>query len=112
MLLSFAVVILLGTLLLMLPQATVETGSLPFWDALFTSTSATCVTGLIAADTGGDFSFFGQIVLLFLIQTGGLGIMTISTFFICLISGRLAQRIDNPNILDFVPLADDCSIMD
>ncbi|MBN1783308.1 potassium-transporting ATPase subunit KdpA [bacterium] len=88
-LLSFAATILLGALLLMLPRATAGEGSLGFIDALFTSTSAICVTGLIVVDTGGHFTLFGQIVILILIQAGGLGIMTISTFFIYLISGRL-----------------------
>ena len=88
-LLSFCAVILLGSLLLMLPQATARAGSLCFWDSLFTSTSATCVTGLIVLDTGSDFTLLGQIIILILIQIGGLGIMTISTFFIYLISGRL-----------------------
>lgn len=88
-LLSFCVVILVGSLLLMLPQATVGAGGLSFWNSLFTSTSATCVTGLIVLDTGSDFTVLGQIIILILIQIGGLGIMTISTFFIYLISGRL-----------------------
>ena len=88
-LLSFAITILLGTCLLWLPNATLEPGSMPFCDALFTSTSATCVTGLIVVDTGSHFTFFGQIIILGLIQIGGLGIMTISTFFMYLISGRL-----------------------
>ena len=64
-----------------------------FLDALFTATSATCVTGLIVRDTPAYFSFFGQIVILILIQAGGLGIMTYSTF-LALILGRftLGQR--------------------
>ncbi len=88
-LLSFGIVIAAGTLVLMLPSATVEPGSMPLFDALFTSTSATCVTGLIVRDTGTDFTIFGQIIILILIQAGGLGIMTISTFFMFLVSGRL-----------------------
>lgn len=87
---SFAVIILFGTILLSLPQASAAGTSLPLVDALFTATSATCVTGLIVVDTGGAFSTFGQLVILILIQIGGLGIMTFSTFFVYIISGRLA----------------------
>ncbi len=76
--LSFIVVILTGALLLMLPISSRDGSSLPFLSALFTSTSATCVTGLIVADTGTYFSLFGQIVVILLIQIGGLGIMTLS----------------------------------
>jgi len=65
---------------LMLPAAT-RGGSIPFVDALFTSTSAVCVTGLIVVDTGTFFTVFGQMVILLLIQAGGLGIMTLSVFF-------------------------------
>ena len=83
---GFAVLISIGTLLLMLPSAT-NTSCLGFTDALFTSTSATCVTGLVVVDTGNAFSLFGQLVILLLIQVGGLGIMTLSTLFI-LMTGR------------------------
>ncbi|HML68415.1 MAG TPA: potassium transporter TrkG [Clostridia bacterium] len=76
--LGFIVVILTGALLLMLPISSRDGSSLPFLSALFTSTSATCVTGLIVADTGTYFSLFGQIVVILLIQIGGLGIMTMS----------------------------------
>ena len=88
-LLSFALLILIGTILLMIPAATTAAGSLPFPDAIFTATSATCVTGLVVADTGSAFTSFGQTVILLLIQIGGLGIMTVSTFFMFLISGHL-----------------------
>ncbi len=70
----------------MLPQAS-TIGRLGFVDALFTSTSAVCVTGLTVVDTGTTFSPFGQFILMVLIQTGGLGIMTVSTLFL-MISGR------------------------
>ena len=76
--LEFIVVILTGALLLMLPFSSKSGASLTFIDALFTATSATCVTGLVVADTGTYFSMFGQIVILLLIQIGGLGLMTIS----------------------------------
>jgi len=85
---SFAGLILLGTLLLMHPLATNE-AHLSFIDALFTATSATCVTGLVVVDTGTAFTHFGQFVILGLIQLGGLGIMTFSTFFIYLLGGRI-----------------------
>jgi len=86
---SFALVISIGAALLMIPAATVASGSLSLTDALFTSTSATCVTGLVVADTGSAFTPFGRTVILLLIQIGGLGIMTVSTFFMYLISGHL-----------------------
>lgn len=76
---SFTMVILLGTALLYTPKAT-TTGISPV-DALFTSASATCVTGLIVLDTGTDFTFLGQLIILFLIQVGGLGVMTFAAFF-------------------------------
>lgn len=84
--LGFALVVLTGTLLLMLPFASKESGSASFIDALFTSTSATCVTGLITQDTATYWTLFGQIVILILIQIGGLGVVTIVTAF-TMISG-------------------------
>ena len=83
---GFATVISIGATLLMLPSAT-STHRLGFVDALFTSTSATCVTGLVVVDTGNALSPFGQLVVLALIQAGGLGIMTISTLLL-LMAGR------------------------
>ncbi len=77
-LLSFAVVILAGTLLLLLPRS--NTGTHPgFLRALFTATSATCVTGLVIVDTGSFWSPFGQLVIMLLIQVGGLGYMVLTT---------------------------------
>jgi len=76
--LGFIVVILTGTLLLMLPISNRNGMALPLLNALFTATSATCVTGLVIADTATQFSMFGQIVVLMLIQIGALGIMTMS----------------------------------
>ena len=76
---SFAAIIVLGTFLLMLPNATHQ--GISFLDALFTSTSAVCVTGLIVVDTGSYFTTFGQSVIMILIQLGGLGIMTFTGFF-------------------------------
>lgn len=74
---SFLLVISAGTILLMLPVSTHD-GHIPFIDALFTATSAVCVTGLVVVDTGSYYTLFGQCVILALIQIGGLGLMTIS----------------------------------
>jgi trk/ktr system potassium uptake protein len=76
---SFALLILAGTLVLMLPLASTAGQATPFLDALFTATSAVCVTGLVVVDTGTYWSPFGHVVLLVLIQLGGLGIMTGAT---------------------------------
>jgi trk system potassium uptake protein TrkH len=76
---SFLGIILLGSILLLLPNAT-HTG-IRFLDALFTSTSAVCVTGLIVVDTGSHFTLFGQCIILGLFQIGGLGIMTFASYF-------------------------------
>lgn len=92
--LGFMGVIALGTLLLMLPFARAGSGRAPFLDALFTATSATCVTGLITQDTATYWSWFGQTVILGLIQVGGLGVVTVAVF-ITKLSGRkigLMQR--------------------
>lgn len=78
---SFAIAIIIGTFLLLLPNATPEEKPLKFIDALFTSTSAICVTGLVVVDTANDFTLLGKVIILFLIQIGGLGIMTLTTFF-------------------------------
>ena len=78
--LSFVAVISIGTVILSFPYISVTGQSISLINAFFTSTSATCVTGLIVLDTPVDFTFFGQVVILTLIQIGGLGIMTISTF--------------------------------
>ena len=75
--LSFFVLIMLGTLLLMLPISSNGRGMTSFSDALFTATSATCVTGLIVKDTAAYWSLFGQGVIITLIQIGGMGVITI-----------------------------------
>jgi len=93
--LSFALVIFLGTVLLMLPVASSRNQVTPVTDALFTATSATCVTGLIVVDTGSYFSVFGQIVILLLIQLGGLGIMTVSTVFALLLGQNINLKLKN-----------------
>ena len=87
--LSFGLFIFANTFLLMLPQATVGP-PLGFVDALFTATSATCVTGLAVVDTGMRFTHFGQGLILLMIQLGGLGIITFSTAFLYVLGGRLS----------------------
>lgn len=76
--LGFAAVILLGTFILMLPISSRQREFTPFLDALFTSTSATCVTGLIIYDTATHWSLFGQAIILALIQIGGMGVVTLA----------------------------------
>ncbi len=88
---SFTVMILAGTVLLKLPFCTVS-GSIRTIDALFTATSAVCVTGLVVLDTGKDFSLTGQLVILTLIQLGGLGIMTFSVLFWNLLGRDISLR--------------------
>lgn len=91
-LVSFAGIIAVGTLLLMLPISSRSMTFTPLDDALFTATSATCVTGLIVYDTYTHFSAFGQIVILTLIQLGGLGLVTFTTFFNLIIGKKLGLR--------------------
>ena len=76
-LLSFLVVILVGSILLSLPISTQTGESVPYIDALFTATTATCVTGLVTVPTYSTWSVFGQVVILILIQVGGLGVITV-----------------------------------
>lgn len=85
--LGYSIVITVGTLLLMLPAATVDGQGLDLINSLFTATSATAVTGLIVVDTGTYFTIFGQTVILLLIQIGGLGFMTTSTL-LALVLGK------------------------
>lgn len=89
---SFAFLILGGALLLMLPICTKSGVSTSFPDALFTATSATCVTGLIVHDTFTYFTMFGQCVILALIQLGGLGLVTFATFFNIAIRKKIGLR--------------------
>ena len=86
---GFAAIILLGTLLLMLPFASKSGESAGFLNSLFTATSATCVTGLIPVDTGMSWTFFGQLVIIALIQLGGLGFMTVITMVSFLLRRRI-----------------------
>lgn len=85
-------IILIGTLLLCLPVSTRSGEPESFLDALFTATSATCVTGLVVADTYQNWSMFGQTVLLVLIQIGGLGFMTIGVFFAIYMRRRITLK--------------------
>ncbi len=89
---SFAFLILIGSGLLSLPKVSATGQPIKYIDALFTSTSAVCVTGLIVLDTAKDFSLTGQIIILLLIQIGGLGIMTLTTFFFIFVSGGLTIK--------------------
>ena len=75
--LSFFVAILIGTVLLALPISSADGEATPFLDALFTATTSTCVTGLVVMPTVSSWSIFGQIIILILIQIGGLGVITI-----------------------------------
>ncbi|MBL7071492.1 MAG: Trk family potassium uptake protein [Candidatus Omnitrophica bacterium] len=90
--LSFFLAIVIGTLLLSLPVAQGAKGGISLVDRIFTATSATCVTGLIVRDTPHDWSPFGQTVIFLLFQAGGLGIMTLSTFFAVILGRRLTLR--------------------
>ena len=89
---GFLALIVIGTLLLMMPFATVSGTWNSFIVALFTSTSAVCVTGLAVVDTGSDFSFWGQLTILLLIQIGGLGYMMTTTFLMLLLGRKFDLR--------------------
>ena len=95
MVLGFLVIVIAGTALLKLPISTRDRISAPFLTALFTSTSATCVTGLVVEDTIHAWSVFGDVVILCLIQIGGLGFMAITTVFFFLMNRKidLSQRL-------------------
>ncbi len=84
---GFFLVILVGSLLLMLPVSSQQGVVTPFLDALFTSTSAVCVTGLVIHDTATYWSQFGQVIIILLIQIGGLGVVTVAGAF-AILSGR------------------------
>ena len=88
---SFLLVIAVGTLLLTLPISS-RTGRLGVIDAMFTATSATCVTGLVVRDTWSQFSLFGQVIILMLIQVGGLGLVTLTSFFALAARRRMGFR--------------------
>lgn len=89
---SFAAAIAIGTLLLSLPVASVHDEPIAFIDALFTATSAVCVTGLTVLDTGSTWSSFGQAVIGVLVQIGGLGVMTMSTLVVLALGRRVTLQ--------------------
>ncbi|MBQ3425283.1 MAG: Trk family potassium uptake protein [Clostridia bacterium] len=90
--LGFAGIIMLGSILLTLPCASSTGRAIPWFDNLFTATSAVCVTGLIVQDTGTAYSTFGHLVILLLIETGGLGFMTFATLVFRLMGRSLSMR--------------------
>ena len=90
--LGFLAVILVGTVLLELPIASKSGQSIGLFDSLFTATSAVCVTGLVAVDTGTTFSLFGQIVLMCLIQMGGLGFMLFATMVMVMLGRKISIK--------------------
>jgi trk system potassium uptake protein TrkH len=90
--LGFLAVIFLGTVFLALPIAAKNGQSIGLFNSLFTSTSAVCVTGLVAVDTGTTFSMFGQIVLIVLIQVGGLGFMVFATMIMVMLGRRISIK--------------------
>ena len=92
MVIGYAVIILIGAFLLSMPISTQNRESIGFLDALFTSTSAVCVTGLVAVDTATYWSFFGQLIIITLIQIGGLGFMTMTTLVALIIKKRINLR--------------------
>lgn len=89
---SFTTLIFIGGLLLNLPAASNSGVSIGFINALFTATSATCVTGLVVADTLTQWTIFGQIVIIVLVQTGGLGIITLATFFSAILGRKVGMK--------------------
>ena len=99
--LGFAGVIVLGALILMLPFSSSAGVVTPFHEALFTSTSAVCVTGLVVQDTGSYWSAFGQTVILLLIQIGGLGVVTVTATF-AMLSGRKISLMQRSTMQDAI----------
>jgi len=89
---AFLLAIITGTILLIMPFATKATGSIGLANALFTATSAVCVTGLVVADTASTWSIFGQTVIIILIQIGGLGIMTAASTFSLILGRRMGLK--------------------
>lgn len=89
---SFVILILFGSILLILPEMTTSGISMPYFDALFTSISASCVTGLIVVDTATYFSFKGQMVIMLLIQLGGLNIISFASVFALIARGKMGLK--------------------
>lgn len=89
---GFAIVILIGSILLNLPIASQDGTRTPFIDCIFISTSATCVTGLVTVDTGTHWSYFGKTVIMLLIEIGGLGFMSFATLIALLLGKRITLK--------------------
>lgn len=85
---SFLLIIFIGAFMLSFPKATTTPGNLRYIDALFTATSSVCVTGLSTVDIGTEFTLFGKTVMIFLMECGGLGIMTIASYFSYFFRGK------------------------
>lgn len=110
--LGFLTLIAIGTLLLLMPFSTATGGWNDFVAAFFTATSAVCVTGLIIVDTGSHYSFLGELLILLLIQVGGLGYMTATTFLLLLLGRKfglrekiaIQQSLDTPGMSGVVQL--------
>ena len=101
MALGFAAVILTGALILMLPISSAKGAWTPFVDSLFTATTSVCVTGLVTVDTGSHWSLFGQVVILLLIQIGGLGVVTLAASFM-MMAGRKIGLLQRSTMQDAV----------
>ena len=98
---GFAGVILLGTVLLMLPFSSAEKVITPFHEAIFTATSAVCVTGLVVKDTGSYWSLAGQTIILALIQIGGLGVVTVAAS-VSILSGKKISLMQRSTMQDAI----------
>ena len=110
---SFILLIGFGTVFLMLPNMTTIAGSMPFMDALFTSVSASCVTGLVVVDTATYFTWKGQLVILILIQLGGLNIISFASFFGAFLKGGigLKHNLMIRDVMSFDTLSDSRSLV-
>src|SRR5690625_7260306 len=94
---SLLLLIFIGSLLFFLPKSTHH--EISYIDALFTATSAVCVTGLVVVDTGSYFTTFGQTIILLLIQAGGLGILTIASYFSYFFKGGTTYEKDRKSVV-------------
>ncbi len=89
---GFFIIIMTGALLLTLPIASRDGQSEPFFNCLFTATSATCVTGLVVVDTWTQWSLFGQVLILIMIQLGGLGFISIGIFLSIILRRKIGLK--------------------
>jgi len=105
---SFSAIVLIGTLLLALPISAASGKTIEFIDAFFTATSATCVTGLTTVSVAENFSFFGQVVVLLLLQIGGLGYMTLHSSMMILLGKSFAvkNQVMMQDVLDISSVSD------